>query len=258
MEARARAGATPSAGCSAAAVEEMIVGSFGNLSSGKTQLTVIMLENEAKQGTKIFSNITLSFPDPKTQKRVNHYRMEDLPAMVKEDPGQFENSILFVDELHNIVEARRSSASLNVDFTQFVTQLGKLGCDLYYTSQILSSQIDLRLREMGDLFYFCLRYFYNPIKGKWEMAAMKKRIIRLGCLYGRPNEGPLLPIAIKYSGFLRVMGGLDVKEFKGVYVPTQADFRKYRTKEIVLLDREKYSAANRVYASDPFYGYPGH
>lgn len=222
----------------------MNAGAFGNLSSGKTALFVKIILAEALKGRTVFSNIRLRFP---RSCHVVNFILDDLPGMIRENPKQFEGSLLFIDEIPNIAEGRRATSTLNVEFTQFLTQLGKLGCDLYYTAQILTSQVDLRLREMGDLFYFCNRWFFNPLTGTWEPGVLKPRIIKLGDLVGKKGEGPVLPIAIQYIGFLRYMGGLQVKEFKGAYLPSPLDFALYDTKEVVLLDRSQFASSSRRY-----------
>lgn len=127
----------------------MNIGIFGNLSSGKTALAVSIIyqEYQAKQ-TKVITNIDLKFPNVKV----------DLPELIdktRNDPDFFRNAILFLDEIHVIIDARRSMADINQKFTQFLTQLGKLDCNLIFTAQILNSQIDLRLRELMDIYVIC-------------------------------------------------------------------------------------------------------
>lgn len=221
----------------------MIGAAFGNLSSGKSLILVQILLSEAMKGRTIFTNIKLNFPPGC---KVTQYNLESLPDMVKQNPAQFRDSVLFLDEAPNIVEGRRATSTLNVDFTMFVTQLGKLGCDLWYTAQIMTSQIDLRLRELGDLYLFCMRYYWHPIARRWMPAAMMPRKIRLGYFFGRREEGPYVPILIYYKGFLKLLGGLQIREFTRTFRPTARDYGLYDTEEIVMLDRSQFTASGQM------------
>lgn len=192
----------------------MIFGLFGNLSSGKTITSIMLIDNYFKN-QPVISNIKLNFDNAIT------LSIEKLYDYAINNPEYFLNKILLVDEIHNIVDARRSSSSLNTKFTLFLTQLGKLDCTLFFTSQILSSQVDLRLRNLCDVFIFCERVLENPTD-VFNIKRITKDKIYIKCLM-----------------YIKVMSGLDYKRFKFIYDPSQY-FNSYDTREIVLIDREKY------------------
>lgn len=191
----------------------MIIGIFGNLSSGKT-LTAYYLIDRLGKGKEVITN--------STNKR--GYIVVDLDYLIvkaKSNPELFYNKILFLDEAHTIVDARRSSSSLNTDYTMFLTQLGKLDCILIYTSQILSSQIDLRLRELTDYYLFCSKI--NQYGGS---VVSHSRILNY-------------QVYIKVKGFVKLMGGLKFKKLNFVFNPNYL-FNQYDTRQILMLDRDKY------------------
>lgn len=174
-----------------------------------------MIAPQMAQGRKVYSNIWL--------RGAEKISTEAIPYIVKANTAQFKDTIFFVDEIHTIVDARRSSA--NVDFTGFITQLGKLNCDLYYTAQIVDSQIDRRLRELGDLFLFCTRYLY--IKGNWVNGALYPRKVSY-------------PVCIQYRAFLKQEGGLSWRQWSNAYIPTKQDYSIYDTTELVVV-KNRYS-----------------
>lgn len=205
----------------------MITAFLGNLSAGKTCLCVrCVFGLAADTGRKVFANIALHFPKPYDD-LYTYIPTEDFPKEVTGNPERFQDSIILLDEAAVILEARRSSAGVNLDFTQFITQLGKLGVDLFYTAQILTSQIDLRLRELGDLYVFCNRMVF--INGVWRPAYTMPRIL--------PKETPIMIDAV---AVLRIMGGLQQKINRFKYLPKEFDFSLYDTREIVMVDRERF------------------
>lgn len=195
----------------------MLIGIFGNLSSGKTLLGVKLLKDEYDKDSsvKIIANLQL--------KGMKYYKvsLDQLISLSKRDPEFFNNSLLFIDELHNVVDARRSSSALNTEYTQFITQVGKLNCTLVYTSQVFQSQIDVRIRELTDFIIFC-----NRVDSQGQLIISRKRIVDT-------------PIFIQATGLIRQHGGASWVPFKFVFDP-KAYFGLYNTKELVLLDRRKY------------------
>lgn len=196
----------------------MIVGIFGNLSSGKSALAVkYCYDDWVKNKSRVISNIYLDFPSVLLT-------IDELYAKALSNPEFFRDSILYTDEIHNIIDARRSSSLLNMKFTQWITQLGKLDCRLIYTSQILSSQIDLRVRELCDVYIFCMRFILK--NGVWQPAIFEPRIV---------ND----PVMFKCNMVVKVFGGLSYEYFT-FDIDLSEYFKLYKTREIVYLDRELY------------------
>lgn len=205
----------------------MIIGLFGSLGSTKTIGGVHYCHSERLRGKKIISNIKLNFP----------YEKIDLEGLFKIAFSEnvhlkkefFGNSVLFLDEIHNIVDARKSTSNLNTYFTQFVTQIGKLDCTLIFTSQIFTSQIDLRIRELCNVIGTC----FKLDKETGQILIFTDRIAKkpiLACIY-----------------FEVVMFGLDnPNNPKAIYTyDPEPYFNMYDTREIVLLDREKFIGKRR-------------
>lgn len=198
----------------------MIIGFFGNMSSGKTLLAVKnAYEDSIKMNKRVISNIKLNF---------DHIKLdtEELIIKSKSDPYFFNNSILLVDEIHNIIDARRSSSLLNTEFTLFLTQIGKLEVNpILYTSQIYESQIDLRMRAFTDREVFCERF---EIRNNRVIPVMHDTRIT--------NN----PIMIKMIIRDNKMAGEKVLIRRGNYIPKQEDYDRYDTFELVMIDRQKF------------------
>lgn len=200
----------------------MIYGFFGLMSSGKGVLSTAFLRwlysNNPK---KIISNCWLN------NKMCNYEQLttEELVNKSKE-PEFFRNSYLYITELHTILESRKSSATINTQFTSFLTQVGKLSCTIVYDSQLIG-QIDIRMREFTPYRFVCSRYKIVDEKivpvMPWEDRIIKEQIaIKLEIQLNDTNTGKE---QLKHIGF---------------YVPTQQDFDFYKTREIITLDRDKF------------------
>lgn len=192
----------------------MIIGIFGNMSSGKTVLAVKLAYDEfIKKKAKIISNIELKFP----------YKFIDSDSLITtviQQPNIFYESNFLLDEAHNYLESRRSSSSVNLRFVMFLTQLGKLSCSLIMTSQMIR-QIDIRFRELMDVVIVC-----NRIDEKGNIILENDRILKK-------------KILIQCKGEIYLHGGATILPFCFVFDP-EPYFKLYNTREIVIIDREKY------------------
>lgn len=195
----------------------MIAGFFGIMSSGKGVLSTKFLKwRLSEYPKKVISNCYLNLP------KYDVLTMDtDTLYMNIKNHDMFRNSYLYITELHNIIDARRASSLLNTNFTQFLTQIGKLGCYVIYDSQLLESQIDLRMRAFTPLKFFCERY--KIVDGKPVLAVFDDRIIKE-------------QIAIQIH--LQILEN-PIKKL-GYYLPEQEDYDIFNTEEIVTLDREKH------------------
>lgn len=205
----------------------MNVGIGGHLSGGKTNfgLAIVLDWSDMGKSKKIISVVKLN--------EISHtyytndelveflIKWKDSPEMLKK---VFYNSVLFLDEIRNFISARKSTTNLNETFTQFLMMAGKLDCDVVFTYQVYTSQVDLQLREITDYNFECERVTENlePL----PFSEARKRI-------------PSIPVRILVT----------MMEFDGdKLIPTDKRFaydplefsRYYNTRQMLILDRDKY------------------
>lgn len=197
----------------------MLVGFFGLQSSGKGVVSTAFLREMVKKHPKqIISNCMLREKNIIVKTSADIYKLSKNPQL-------FKNSYLYISEMHNIIDGRRTNSLMNTNFTQFLTQVGKLDCDVIYDAQLFESQIDLRLREFTPLRFRCERYYID--NNKIINAIFMPRIIKN------------YQIAINIQ--LEISFGDTIKLKKlGYYLPTQEDYNYYVTREIITLDREQF------------------
>lgn len=185
----------------------------GQLGQGKTVFSVFLLHNAYKKGKKILSNVHLNFP----------YKFMDMEMIYdkgKNDTKYFKDKVLFIDELHLLMESRRSSASVNVDFAQnILIQLGKLDCTFICTTQLLS-QVDLRIRGFAKYIITC-----RKVAREGGLIASDLRILPFDILID-------LEIATVYSE-------RDIEIEYATFDP-KPYFELYDTREIIQFDRAKF------------------
>lgn len=195
---------------------------IGVMSAGKDVIGVKFLRwCLANKRKRVIANCWLNLGD-----EIDFIRLTTEELYLKhKEPEFFRDSYLYITELHTILESRSSNALINKNFTMFLTQIGKLGCKVIYTSQ-LQGQIDLRLREWTPYMFLC------------------ERLVRRNGVFRSPDffDGRKLEEQI-YIRLTLVWENLEGKEvFKeiGLYMPTQEDFSVFDTEEIVVLDREQF------------------
>lgn len=190
-----------------------IWGVFGGLGQGKTVTALHFLNFWNLQGKPILSNVHLGIP-------YQYMDMELIYEKGKNDTEYFKNKVLFIDEMHLLMESRRSGASVNVDFSQnILIQLGKLDCTFIYTSQLLS-QVDLRIREMTKYFIFC-----SKVSKDGQMIDSDLRVLPFDILID-------LDIIIQHSD-------TNIERQKATLDPKHL-FNLYDTREIIQFDRDKF------------------
>lgn len=197
----------------------MNIGLGGNLSSGKTALGMKLSFNRILETKKEFiANLENTLGRTMKNDKLILFVMENYENQ-KELEKVFFNKILFLDEIGNLVNARRSSSSLNELMLGLCMQLGKLDCDLLYTYQLEESQVDKQLRAISPIQGICQR-----INEKGELMFTKSRIV---------SEKVLVYVEWEIK-----LGG-KIKKFKEVIDCTDI-FPTYNTREIILLDRDRY------------------
>lgn len=226
----------------------MNFGVGGKLSSGKGIVSILLildlLETSHK---KVISLIRLKgIPDYEflpVEEFVDFIleNAQDYNALKK----KFGNTILNADEIRNVISARKSSSNLNEMMTQFFMMAGKLDCDIIFTYQVYTSQIDLQFREITDLNLDCERVNENGGMLEFKYARMRIPTYNLDPDDLRPDN--LVPIAIKVT----LMIYQDEKLFntgKAIIIPFEL-VRKagqhYDTRELIILDRTQYLSKNR-------------
>lgn len=201
----------------------MNIGMGGNLSGGKTAFAV-WLTVHSDPDKRIISNIWLDIPGREVFLIKNSDLIEFLIENYENQEKLFSffgNSVLLLDEITNLINARRSGANINEIFTTFLMMCGKLDCDVLFTYQILESQVDKRLREITNVYAHCQRIDAETGMPMFFMPRItsKKVLIRV-----------LLEFNLEVYGIVQ-------KQF--VFDPSTV-FSLYNTREIVLLDRSRY------------------
>jgi len=107
---------------------------------GKTLSGVIWALDALQHGRNVFSNIQLGF---------QHQPLEFENVKLEEQQSRFWNGHIFIDELNFYYDCRRSLTGANIEFSAFLLQQKKQGCNLTGTTHGLSS-LDLRIREHYD------------------------------------------------------------------------------------------------------------
>jgi hypothetical protein len=199
-----------------------IHGFFGSLGSGKDITCQHILQSKLKR-KQLVTHCKVSYP---------HILMtlEQIFDKAISDTNFFQNKMLYLSEFHLIVESRRSTAGVNVDFSQTILiQLSKLDCDLFFTSQLLS-QIDLRIKEMQKYFYFC-RKVIRPTMARFDPDA---RILM------DLDTGELIKFDIEVDYLVRDGEHIDFTSFILPWNVLKTYFKIYDTREIVKFNRNKY------------------
>lgn len=206
-----------------------IHGFFGSLGSGKDTLANYFLSFKVNKGVQVISHCHLNFP-------YIYMPIDDIFQKAITDTKFFQDKILYISEFHLIMESRRSTAAVNVEFSQnILIQLGKLDCDFYYTCQLLS-QMDLRIKEME-------KYFYFPHK-KFRLSQIPTELVNRIDFDKRIVKHPITNEFIPFDliiEFLEVDG--EKSKMTKHVLPWEiliTLFDRFDTREIVQFNREKY------------------
>lgn len=206
-----------------------IAGVFGSLGEGKDLLLNFFLRREAEKGRKIITHVKLNLPH-------EYLAIEEIFEKGISDTMFFKDSILYLSEFHLIMDSRRSTAGVNVDFSQSILiQLGKIDCDLWYSAQLLS-QIDLRIKEMQKYFYFVTKTFRpleQPIPKGYSID-LDRRIVR------HPVTKKPLPFDLDIDVLVRKG---ELFNSNSAVLPWEILcqlFDNYDTREIIKFDRKRY------------------
>lgn len=150
----------------------MIVLITGLTGSGKTWFMTRLMLEDWKQGSEIYANFPLTFPD--NNARVSRWHNLD-------EVYHLTGGVIGIDEGQKLFDARRW-ASLPVGFSEKIAQHRKHFLDIYATSQDIG-HIDLRVRSNIHELYNCQSIFRWPrndrVKPLLQMVRItrKKRIV---------------------------------------------------------------------------------
>lgn len=197
----------------------MIVGIYGDLSSGKNLLALKLVQQHYKNGEKVITNF-------KSKYATVEFDKEELIEKIKEDKDEiksfFENSILIIDEAHNYYQSHRSSSNLNILMNTFLTQCGKIDCNVIYISQLMGTkQIDTTLRFFTSIWCICERHNTDGVPLIFE-----------------PRIVPY-PILIHVDMIIMAKAGLQPLHQEFYFDPSDL-FDNYETRERIIIDRDLY------------------
>lgn len=135
-----------------------IIGIIGDRGSGKSALMTLLLNIDMNVHNRtIFSNYWLSFIDD------DHYiTFSEMAKM----PDYLRNCSIGMDEVHMWADARKFFSDKNADLAKLVTQIRKLGINLYYTTQRFRYS-DTRLRDQTDYIIFPEPIPPREVNGVW-------------------------------------------------------------------------------------------
>ena len=127
----------------------MIILITGQQGSGKTLLAVKEILSYTKKGYKIVSNVNLN--------NISHELLDYDKVMNCE----YEKAVVFIDEIHQILPARRSMSKTSVRIVDgFLSMIRKKEVILIGTTQF-ERKVDSRLRLEKDYFVTCKRFLYK-------------------------------------------------------------------------------------------------
>jgi len=132
--------------------ENIVTGFFGHKGHYKTSMGVLFtwLENLLGNRKYLYSNIELKMPN------FNYLEGNDLVSLDK----KLDDSIVFIDELHDYAPAERYSSEQNFNVAHFFLQSRHTKSNIYYTTQY-KDQIDRRIQRITDIDIICQNLYYD-------------------------------------------------------------------------------------------------
>jgi len=139
----------------------MLIGIFGIFGSGKSLLLSIIGCSYANDPDYlVYSNLKIKHPKIR--------RLE--PENFVDINPKHKKAIILIDEAYAWLDSRMSMSKTNRFLSYVVLQSRKRNMDVWYSTQ-LSGSVDLRLRELSDIFILCSKVkVYNNITKKHEFC----------------------------------------------------------------------------------------
>lgn len=222
----------------------MNFGIGGNLSGGKGILSMILIDEllSYDKTQRLISVVPLSkiaYPS------YEFFHVKDLANYILQNLDNYENlkktfsnSVLFLDEIRNLISARKSTTNLNEALTTFLMTAGKIDCQIVFTYQLFTSQVDIQLREITDYNFECTRVLSDgsSMPLKYAMKRIPKN-----------DKGELVEVCIQ----VEVMSFQNDKLFHTGIMQTipfeviNETGKKYKTRYLSILDRSQFLTRNR-------------
>jgi hypothetical protein len=121
---------------------------LGKQGSGKTLYTVYQAIAYYGRGKTIYSNVHLNGIK---------YKKLDYNDIIN---CKLENAFVFIDEIHQLLPARRSLSKTSVTICDsFLSMVRKKDVDLWGTTQTLR-KVDIRMREEADYIHSCKKFAF--------------------------------------------------------------------------------------------------
>lgn len=132
--------------------ENIITGCYGHKGHFKTTTGVLFTWLENMRGTRkhLYSNIELKISNFKFLKG------DDLVTLDK----KLDDSIIFIDELHEYADCRDSMSIQNKRVAHFFLQSRHTKSNIYYTTQY-KDQVDRRIQRITDVDIICENIYYD-------------------------------------------------------------------------------------------------
>lgn len=203
-------------------------GVIGNLSSGKTVLQT-MFAVETKGSRKIISNYKLFNIVYEYQSNLDflEFYAKTIPLPEQERieriREKYQDTLWLIDEIGKIVPSRKITWTNDI-YTDFLTMLGKINCEVIWTSQLFTSQVDKIYRSLTHELYRCTRCNKN-----FKPILSTRRII---------NED----IYIMVEGVIKINPPFQFK----YYINPKPYFKYFNTKELIFVDFKKLDQIKKM------------
>lgn len=103
------------------------------------------------RGRTVMGNYGLRFP----------HQVVDAEQLAKMG-HELQDAVICLDEVHVLIDSRRSVTGRNIMISYFILQTRKRGVSLFYTSQSIH-QVEKRLRDNTDYIVYCERIPGTPL-----------------------------------------------------------------------------------------------
>jgi len=132
--------------------ENIVTGCYGHKGHYKTSTGVLFtwLENLLGNRKFLYSNIELKLSN------FDWLKGDDLVTL----DSKLDDSIVFIDELHEYAPAERYASEQNGRVAHFFLQSRHTKSNIYYTTQY-KDQIDKRIRRITDIDIICENLYYD-------------------------------------------------------------------------------------------------
>lgn len=143
----------------------MIILIIGPPGAGKTRKLAMLVKERYDGGQTVVSNIKFTFP------------FTPLASIDLSKEPELENCVMVLDEVHTIVDSRRSMRGATLDWSYLFLQTRKMRVDIVATSQFIG-QPDLRFRDVVDLVITARATAWETVDGHKQATDFEYTAIR--------------------------------------------------------------------------------